>query len=131
MHPLRKATATRCLSFPLLALTLATVLPLGAGPAFARQCPRGQILRVSKNICVAKGAAVPGHTYFGPTFRGPNKASPEPETQSADLEPAAGAADMERALAAAPAKKARPPAVPLSPSASPYGELNLESFVRR
>jgi hypothetical protein len=133
MHRIRKPPDAGARCFPALARALSTLLLLAAGPVLARQCPRGQILRVSKNICVAKGEAVGGHVYYGSTFHGPTrgaKSSPErePESQSADLQPAAGAAEADRPPAPIPAKKPRPPSPALSPSASPYGELSLESF---
>ncbi|WP_294535144.1 hypothetical protein [uncultured Rhodoblastus sp.] len=117
---------------PRLALAFSTLLPLAAGPALARHCPRGQILRVSKNVCVAKREAVGRHVYYGPTYRGPTKPSSEPEEQAANLEPdsRAGGADLlaDRPAAAVPPKKPKPPSSAVSPSLSPYGELSLESF---
>jgi hypothetical protein len=127
MQRIRKAPAAGHRNFPPLALALGAVLLVAAGPVLARQCPRGQILRVSKNVCVAKGEAT-GRHFYGPTFRGPTKPAPEPETQSADLAPAAEAMEPDRPTAYIPAKKPKPPAPSLSPSASPYGELSLESF---
>jgi hypothetical protein len=113
---------------PRLALAFSTLLPLAAGPALARQCPRGQILRVSKNVCVAKREAIGRHVYYGPTYRGPTKPSSEPEEQAADLRPDSGAVETDRPTAAIPAKKPKPPA--WDPTLSPYGELSLESFAK-
>jgi hypothetical protein len=118
MQRIRKAPRAGHPLFPPLALAFSTLLLLAAAPAVARQCPRGQILRVSKNICVAKGEAIRGHIYYGATLHGPTKSSPEPEEQAADLAPAA-----------IPAKKPKPPS-PAPPSPSPYGELSLESFAK-
>jgi hypothetical protein len=119
MQRIRKAPRAGHTRFRPLALALSSLLLIAAGPALARQCPRGQILRVSKNICVAKGRAVGRHVFYGPTFYGPTKPSREPEEPAADLEPAS-----------IPAKKPKPPAPGLSPSPSPYGELSLESFAK-
>jgi hypothetical protein len=136
MQRIRKAPGAGPTCFPRLALAFSSLLLFAAAPALARQCPRGQILRVSKNICVAKGAAfkgqtfkghlakgeaVGGHVFYGPTYQGPSKTSPEPEAQSADLEPAA---EPDRQPSSAAPRKPKLP----GPVLSPYGELSLESF---
>ena len=136
MQRIRKVPGASLKCFPRLALASSVVLLLAAAPALARQCPRGQILRVSKNICVAKGAAfkahvakgqaakgetVGGRVFYGPTVQGPGKPASEPEAQSADLEPAV---EPDRQPAAVAVRKPKPP----GPVLSPYGELSLESF---
>jgi hypothetical protein len=141
MHRIRKAPGASLKCFPRLALACSAVLLLAAAPALARQCPRGQILRVSKNICVAKGAAFKGHVaksqtpkgpatkgetiggrvFYGPTVEGQGKTAPEPEAQSAGLEPAA---EADRQPTAVAPRKPKPP----GPVLSPYGELSLETF---
>ena len=136
MHRIRKAPGAGPTCFPRLALAFSSLLLFAAAPALARQCPRGQILRVSKNICVAKGGAFKGHVakgqatkgetvggrvFYGPTYQGPSTPSPEPENQSADLEPAAEADRQPTSVAPRKPK-------PSGPVLSPYGELSLESF---
>jgi hypothetical protein len=128
---MRKAPGAGPKSFARLALAFSSLLLFATAPALARQCPRGQILRVSKNMCVAKGAAakshlvkgetVGGRVFYGPTIHGPTNPSPEPEAQSADLAPAA---EPDRQPTAVAARKPKPS----GPVVSPYGELSLESF---
>lgn len=125
MHKVRKAPGAFHKSFPRLAPAFSALILLAAAPALATQCPRGQILRVSKNICVPKGEAIRNHIFYGPTFRGPTKPPPEPEAQSVVLEPAV---EPDRQPTSVAARKPKPPAREIAPSPSPYGELSLESF---
>jgi len=135
MHRIRKAPSAGRKHFPPLPLAFFAALLLVAGPVAARQCPRGQFLRVSKNICVPKGETIGRHVFYGPTFHGPTvqtKASPEsePEAEAAAYAPNAGPADADKPITAIAAKKPKGPSASAStsPSPSPYGELSLESF---
>jgi hypothetical protein len=48
-----------------IAIVAAGILAASAGPALAKQCPAGQIFRVSKGSCMAKSAALKAGISIG------------------------------------------------------------------
>jgi hypothetical protein len=112
------------------------LLLLVAAPVAAKQCPRGQIFRVSKNMCMDRNEAIDLGIVHG--AKSADKPAPKPAeapepSQAApsdpiELRPAAVADDTPKDIAKDPAKD---PAKPLAPPPpSPYGELTLESFAK-
>jgi hypothetical protein len=101
-----------------------------AEPALARQCPRGEYLRVSKGICVPKADA---HRKLGGGYRhGGGLAAPagmevihsEASTAYATVKGPPGSDNADDAVKGVKA------ATKADPSASPYGALDLQSFAK-
>lgn len=94
-----------------------------ASPAFAKQCPSGQILRVSKGVCVNKASAIKDGVI----------ASRDPKRSRA-----AEAASRDDTARTVVAKSAAPEATGQTATLtdadaaprprSPYGELRLDYF---
>lgn len=107
------------------------LLPLSAlvfgatGPALARQCPRGEYLRVSKGICVPKSEAykrLGGSRHGGGGFAAPAGMEVIHSEASTAYATVKGPPSSDNAAddLAKGAKTAAP--------ASPYGALDLQSF---
>jgi hypothetical protein len=119
----------RALSF---GLAVSALIGLAAAPAVARQCPRGEYLRVSKGICVAKADA---RKHLGTSHGAAGKgdiANPdgmvlmhsEASTAYAPVKtPSSGALEAVDNPKGSKASAA-------NVSQSPYGELSIESFAK-
>jgi hypothetical protein len=113
------SSSKRALSFW---LAVSALICFAAAPAVARQCPRGQYLRVSKGICVSKADA---RKHLG-TSHGPARDEGAAAIHSeAAYAPVAGPASS--ALDAVENPKATK-ASPADAPHSPYGELTIETF---
>jgi hypothetical protein len=128
MHKILTASdRKRALSF---GLAVSALISLAAAPAVARQCPRGEYLRVSKGICVPKSDAR-RHlgTSHAPAGKGgvPNGMvlmHSEASTAYAPVKtPSSGA------LEAVDNPKGSKGSTATAPR-SPYGELSLDSFAK-
>jgi len=124
-----------------LPLAILGLMLMAAGDASARQCPRGEIWRVSKNICAPRGEKfgalkansyaptselIDGRVFYGPTVGAKPSRGPEPEI--ADTAPSGTATDMETPATYVVAKRPKPPVS--APQPSPYGALSLDSFAK-
>lgn len=116
------------LSVPLAAMVLCG---LAGATAWARQCPSGQIFRVSKGICVPKSAASALGVYRG---RGA-AAVAAPAAGMAVMHSVASTAFASDDVPASDAEKAvdaaSRPAAKKPPPLSPFGELDLNSFAKK
>ncbi len=106
---------------------LCLALLLGVAPAFASDCPRGQIFWKSKKTCVDKAEAAKLGFYHGPV---PKVDKPSDNVAPAAEAPAAPSPpDAELPPPAPPivqpAEAEPPPAAP-----SPFGELVIEEFAK-
>ncbi len=141
MHRIGRASSADSKRFPGLPLAIVGLLLIAPGEATARQCPRGQILRVSKNVCVPKGEklgasralgyapkseTIEGRVFYGPSVRA--KPSQETEPETTDAAPSDKPTDAEALAANVAAKRPKPPLA--APSPSPYGALSLDSFTK-
>jgi hypothetical protein len=117
------SSGKRALSFRVIVCGL---ICFAAAPAVARQCPRGEYLRVSKGICVSKADA---RKHLG-TSHGPTRNSDAPEGKaevSTAYAPVKGPSSS--ALEAVENPKATKASAANAPR-SPYGELSLDSFAK-
>ncbi len=141
MHRIGWAFSADCKRFLVLLLAIVGLALMAAGEASARQCPRGEIWRVSKNVCAPKGEkfgalkansyapkseVVGGHVFYGPSVGA--KPSQEKEPETVDAAPSDNPADMEAPATYVAAKRPKPPSS--APAPSPYGELSLDSFAK-
>jgi hypothetical protein len=115
-----------------LGLAISALICLAAAPAAARQCPRGEYLRVSKGICVPRADA---RKHLGSSHlpagkpgvvipEGMEVIPSEASTAYAPVKtPSSGALDA-----------VETPRTPKTSSAnaplSPYGELTIETFAK-
>jgi hypothetical protein len=142
MHRIGRAPSADHKRFLGLPLAIVGLMLMTAGEASARQCPRGEILRVSKNVCVPKGEklgaskalsfapkseVIEGRVFYGPTVR--TKPSQETEPETVDGAPSDKPTEAEPAAYVA-AKRPKSPVSPSAPSPSPYGALSLDSFAK-
>jgi hypothetical protein len=112
-------------------LAVSALICFAAAPAVARQCPRGEYLRVSKGICVPKSEARKHlGTSHGPAGRGGAISDgmvlmhSEASTAYAPVKtPSSGALEAVDNPKGSKTSTANPPR-------SPYGELSLESFAK-
>ncbi len=141
MHRIGWAFSADCKRFLGLSLALLGLMLMAAGEASALQCPRGEIWRVSKNICVPRGEklvdskarsyapkseVIEGRVFYGPTVGA--KPSQETEPENADAGPSEKPTDMETPATYVAAKRPKPPVS--APAPSPYGALSLDSFAK-
>jgi hypothetical protein len=119
----------RALSF---GLAVSALIGFSAPPAVARQCPRGEYLRVSKGVCVAKADA---RKHLGTSHGSPAKddaATPDGMVlmhSEASTAYAPVKTQSSGALEAVDNPKG-PKASAANVSQSPYGELTIESFAK-
>jgi hypothetical protein len=114
----------RALSF---GLAVTALICLAAAPAVARQCPRGEYLRVSKGVCVAKADARKHlGTSHGPAGARDGVANPLIEAESPTAYAPVKAPSSAAQEAIENPKGAKAPSI----SQSPYGELTIESFAK-
>jgi hypothetical protein len=130
MHKILSASGRkRALSFW---LAVSALICFAAAPAVARQCPRGEYLRVSKGICVAKSDARKHlGTSHGPAGKG-GVAIPDGMVlmhSEASTAYAPVKTSTSGALEAVDNPKGSR-ASTTNPPHSPYGELSLESFAK-
>jgi hypothetical protein len=122
------SSGKRALSFR---LAVTVLICFAAAPAVARQCPRGEYLRVSKGICVPKADAR-RHLGTSHGFAGKGGAIPagmvlmhsEASTSYAPVKTPSSAA-----LEAVDNPKGSKASAANAPH-SPYGELSLDSFAK-
>jgi outer membrane biosynthesis protein TonB len=112
----------RTLALTLLALAAAT------GAAHAANCPRGQIYRVSKQVCIDHDEAVKLGIIRGSAPRA-DTAKPEPD---AAQEPAQDATPREMAAPEPPAVAAPPPepTAAAAPEAAPEAKVKTVHSIR-
>ena len=126
MHKILTASVrSQALSF---GLAVSALIALAAAPAVARPCPRGEYLRVSKGICVAKADA---RKHLGTSHGSAGgDASPDaPMHSEASTAYAPVKTPSSGALEAVDNPKG-PKASAANVSQSPYGELSIESFAK-
>ena len=102
------------------------LLLLAAAPVAAKQCPRGQIFRVSKNMCMDRNEAIDLGIVHG--AKSADKPAPKP-AEAPEPSQAAPSAPVEPESRPAAVVDEPPKAPPPAPP-SPYGELTLESFAK-
>jgi hypothetical protein len=139
MHRIGWAFSAESKRFLGLPLALLGLMLMASGEASARQCPRGQIWRVSRNVCAPKGEklgalkansyapkseVIEGRIFYGPTVG----AKPSQEPEGVDAAPSENPAEMETPAAYVAAKRPKPPVS--APGPSPYGALSLDSFAK-
>gem|GEM_PF-5364212 len=121
------SSGKRALSFR---LAVSALICFAAAPAVARQCPRGEYLRVSKGICVPKSDA---RKHLG-TSHGPSRSGGVPEGVGVIHSEASTAyAPVTGPVSAAQDAVENPKATKASPvnaPHSPYGELTIETFAK-
>ena len=113
------------------------LLLLAVAPVAAKQCPRGQIFRVSKNMCIDKSEAVGLGIVRGPAGAAkpaatPDKAAAKSDEPAATPDKPADVGDGTPSVPVEPAPQSASVAAdePPKPPSSPYGELTLESFAK-
>jgi hypothetical protein len=112
-----------------LGLAISALICLAAPPVVARQCPRGEYLRVSKGICVPRADARKhlGSSHLPAGNRG--VVIPEgmevmhSEAYAPAKTPSSGALEAVEIPRTPKASSANTPQ-------SPYGELTIESFAK-
>ena len=119
------SSSKRALSFR---LAVTALICFAAAPAVARQCPRGEYLRVSKGICVPKADARKHlGTSHGPARGGDEGMAVIPSGASTAYAPVkAPSSGAQEAIENPKATKASPANAPHSP----YGELTIETFAK-
>jgi len=119
------SSSKRALSFW---LAVSALICFAAAPAVARQCPRGEYLRVSKGICVAKADA---RKHLG-TSHGPARGGDGGSEGKAVISEASTAyAPVKGSSFSALDAVENPKSTKASPADaphSPYGELTIETF---
>jgi hypothetical protein len=121
------SSGKRALSFR---LAMTALICFAAAPAVARQCPRGQYLRVSKGICVSKADARKHlGTSHGPARSGDGASEGKAVISEASTAYAPVKGSSFSALDAVENPKATK-ASPTNAPHSPYGELTIETFAK-
>lgn len=123
---------------PALLIASACACAAIASPAGAKQCPSGQIFRVSKGVCMQKAAALKaGIVVSTPGQRAPEAATRQPPPRPESLaETVVEKAAPERAEAQVPSEVSPEFNHPQLAQAfsrrspSPFGELRFDYFQR-